>query len=270
MPSERTNSVGASGRMFSTRWRPPTPKQGDSPKPWPPPTKLSILPYNKRALADAAPPDSAAQPDGPIMRRCRLPHRQNLDRLHQVRYRRVPVRDLEKALEKPILAVISQEGATSLRICGVGYRIPGFSRCHPICEGPTTTTRAIEGGHEKTTAKDEGMPIACQFPSEKGEQGRGRAGSTPRPATDYQVLAAHGRLPPIERRKVMVPTMLKRVVVCAALTAWLLGVSGCIKQSGNDARVAELHRQAERSAKAEKQVLQLQKDLDAAKHEVQA
>jgi len=67
----------------------------------------------------------------------------------------------------------------------------------------------------------------------------------------------------------MVPTMLKRVVVCAALTAWMLGVSGCVKQSEYDAKVAEVRNQAEKSAKAEEKVSQLQKDLDAAKSEVE-
>ncbi len=65
----------------------------------------------------------------------------------------------------------------------------------------------------------------------------------------------------------MVPTMLKRVVVCAVFTVWMCGVPGCGKQSAYDAKVAELHKQAEKLAKTEKQVLQLQKDLDAAKHE---
>jgi predicted RNase H-like nuclease (RuvC/YqgF family) len=83
------------------------------------------------------------------------------------------------------------------------------------------------------------------------------------------VLAADGRLRSIERRVAMVPTMPKRVVVYAVLTAWVLGVSGCVKQSEYDAKVAELRRQVEKSAKTEKQVLQLQKDLDAAKHEVE-
>ena len=62
--------------------------------------------------------------------------------------------------------------------------------------------------------------------------------------------------------------MLKRIVVCAVLTAWMLGVSGCVGRSEHDAKkLAELRRQVEQSAKAEKQVLQLQQDLDAAKKE---
>ncbi len=65
----------------------------------------------------------------------------------------------------------------------------------------------------------------------------------------------------------MAPTMLKRFVVCAAVAVWMFGLPGCMKQY--DPKVAELRRQAEKSAKTEQQVLQLQKDLDAAKHEVQ-
>ena len=67
----------------------------------------------------------------------------------------------------------------------------------------------------------------------------------------------------------MVPTMLKRVVECAVLTVCVLGVSGCVKQSEYDAKVAEVKNQAEKSAKAEEKALQLQKDLDAAKSEVE-
>ena len=67
----------------------------------------------------------------------------------------------------------------------------------------------------------------------------------------------------------MVPTMLKRVVACAALTAWMLGVSGCVKQSEYDAKVAEAKSQAEKSANAEAKASQLQKDLDAAESEVE-
>jgi cell division protein FtsB len=85
--------------------------------------------------------------------------------------------------------------------------------------------------------------------------------------TPCQALAAKGRLQPVERSVAMVPTMLKRVVVCAVLTVWMCGAPGCGKQSAYDAKVAELHKQAEKLAKTEKQVLQLQKDLDAAKRE---
>ena len=62
---------------------------------------------------------------------------------------------------------------------------------------------------------------------------------------------------------------LKRVVVCAVLTALALGVSGCIKRSEYDAKVADLKNQAEKSAKAEAKASQLQKELAAAKSEVE-
>ena len=60
----------------------------------------------------------------------------------------------------------------------------------------------------------------------------------------------------------MVPTMLKRVVMCAALAVWMLGLPGCVKQSDFDAKVLEAKNQAEK-------VVQLQKDFDAAKGEVE-
>jgi outer membrane murein-binding lipoprotein Lpp len=67
----------------------------------------------------------------------------------------------------------------------------------------------------------------------------------------------------------MVPTMLKRVVVCAVLAVWVLGMSGCVKQSEYDAKVAEVKDLVEKSAKVGEKSLQLQKDLDAAKTEAE-
>jgi translation initiation factor IF-2 len=59
----------------------------------------------------------------------------------------------------------------------------------------------------------------------------------------------------------VVPTMLKRSVVCAMLVAWMLAASGCgVKQADYDAKVAEAKGQAEK-------VSQLQKDLEAMKTE---
>ncbi len=66
----------------------------------------------------------------------------------------------------------------------------------------------------------------------------------------------------------MAPTVLKRLVVCAAVAAGMLGASGCAKRPEHDAKAAELRRQTEKSAQAEKQALQLQKDLDATKSEI--
>jgi septal ring factor EnvC (AmiA/AmiB activator) len=67
----------------------------------------------------------------------------------------------------------------------------------------------------------------------------------------------------------VIPTMLKRVVACAALTACVLGVSGCADRSDSDAKVAEVKSQAEKAAKeAEAKTLQLQKDVDAAKSDL--
>ena len=63
----------------------------------------------------------------------------------------------------------------------------------------------------------------------------------------------------------MVPTMLKRIVMCVVLTAWMFGMSGCVNKSDYDAKVAEAKNQADQSAKAEEKAAQLQKDLDAAK-----
>jgi septal ring factor EnvC (AmiA/AmiB activator) len=54
----------------------------------------------------------------------------------------------------------------------------------------------------------------------------------------------------------------------AALAVAVLGASGCVRQSEYDAKVTELHKQTDKTAKAEKQAAQLQKDLDAAKSEV--
>jgi translation initiation factor IF-2 len=60
----------------------------------------------------------------------------------------------------------------------------------------------------------------------------------------------------------MVPTMLKRFVMCAMLMAWMLAVSGCgVNQSEYDAKVAEAKSQADK-------VSQLQKDLDTVKSEI--
>jgi chromosome segregation ATPase len=66
----------------------------------------------------------------------------------------------------------------------------------------------------------------------------------------------------------MVPTMLKRVAVCAAIAAGAMGVSGCSDRSEYDAKVAELKSQTDKLAKADEKASQLQKDLDAAKSEV--
>ena len=68
----------------------------------------------------------------------------------------------------------------------------------------------------------------------------------------------------------MVPTMLKRVVVCVVLTACMIGLPGCgVKQSEYDAKVAEVQTQAEKSAKTEEKASQLQKDLASAKSEIE-
>jgi chromosome segregation ATPase len=67
----------------------------------------------------------------------------------------------------------------------------------------------------------------------------------------------------------MVPTTLRRIVVCAAAATWMLAVPGCVKQSDFDAKVLEAASQAEQAAKAEEKVAQLGKDLHALSREVE-
>jgi hypothetical protein len=68
----------------------------------------------------------------------------------------------------------------------------------------------------------------------------------------------------------MAQTMSKRGVVCVVLTMWMLVMPGCgVKQSEYDAKVAEAKNQAEKSARAEEKILQLQKELDTAKGEIE-
>ena len=47
----------------------------------------------------------------------------------------------------------------------------------------------------------------------------------------------------------MLPSMRSRVVMGAVLATWLLGASGCVRRSEYDAKVAELHKQVEKSVK---------------------
>jgi hypothetical protein len=81
--------------------------------------------------------------------------------------------------------------------------------------------------------------------------------------TVCQVPATIRRLQPSKkRRKPVVPTMLKRSVMCAMLVVWMLVAPGCgVKQSEYDAKVAEAKSQAEK-------VSQLQKDFDTVKSEI--
>jgi chromosome segregation ATPase len=67
----------------------------------------------------------------------------------------------------------------------------------------------------------------------------------------------------------MVLMMLKRVVVCVVLTVWVLGMSGCVKQSDYDHQVAEVRAIVQQSALVQRKAVQLQKDLDAAKSDVE-
>jgi hypothetical protein len=66
----------------------------------------------------------------------------------------------------------------------------------------------------------------------------------------------------------MVPTIAKRVAVCAALAAGAIGVSGCADRSEYDVKAAEFRSQTDKLAKADEKASQLQKDLDAAKNAV--
>ncbi len=63
----------------------------------------------------------------------------------------------------------------------------------------------------------------------------------------------------------MVRTILRRVVLGAALAVWMLGLPGCVKQSAYDAKVAEARDEAEKAAKAEAKAARLEKDLATAK-----
>jgi hypothetical protein len=84
-----------------------------------------------------------------------------------------------------------------------------------------------------------------------------------------QRLAIAGRLN-LERRTAMVPIKLKRVVMCAAVAVWMLGLGGCgVKQADYDAKVGEAKELADKAAKAEAKADQMQKDIDAAKSEVE-
>jgi septal ring factor EnvC (AmiA/AmiB activator) len=78
-----------------------------------------------------------------------------------------------------------------------------------------------------------------------------------------------------ERRNTMASTILKRIVMCAALAACALGVSGCaarpyeVRAADERKQAEEARRDAESRLKALEQekekVAQLQKDLDAVK-----
>jgi hypothetical protein len=72
----------------------------------------------------------------------------------------------------------------------------------------------------------------------------------------------------IERKNPVSPMGLKRTFACAALSACALGVSGCTTSQPEDkAKVPEARNLAEKSAEAKS--LQLQKDLDAARSEIE-
>ena len=66
----------------------------------------------------------------------------------------------------------------------------------------------------------------------------------------------------------MVPTMLKRVVACAMLAAWMPGVSGCVSRSEYNAKVADVKDQTEKLAKTKEKMSRLEKDLDATRSEI--
>ncbi len=63
----------------------------------------------------------------------------------------------------------------------------------------------------------------------------------------------------------MVRTIAIRLMMLATLVLAMLSLLGCLKQY--EPNSAEVRRRIERSAQTEKEVLQLQKDLDAAKSE---
>ena len=67
----------------------------------------------------------------------------------------------------------------------------------------------------------------------------------------------------------MVPTMLKRVVISAAIATWMLGVPGCVKHSDYYSKEIELKNEADKLAKAEEKMSELYKDLDAATSEIE-
>jgi hypothetical protein len=71
-----------------------------------------------------------------------------------------------------------------------------------------------------------------------------------------------------ERKHPVIPMILKRTFACAALSACVLGVSGCTtSQPEDNAKEPEAGNLAEKSAEAK--ALQLQKDLDAARSEIE-
>lgn len=66
----------------------------------------------------------------------------------------------------------------------------------------------------------------------------------------------------------MVSAIHRRVAMATAATIWLLAAPGCVRQPDYDAnKAAAIRRQAEQLPRGEKQVAQLQADLDAAKKE---
>jgi septal ring factor EnvC (AmiA/AmiB activator) len=76
------------------------------------------------------------------------------------------------------------------------------------------------------------------------------------------VSAAKKRLPPIERRTAMVRMTFQRLIVCAAIAAGAISLTGCTNTAEYDAKVTEAKSLL---AKAEEKAVKLQKDLDAAK-----
>jgi len=85
--AQRANQLcGARSRRFSTHWRPPMPKRGDSLRPWPQDGKPWNWPGNKTNelwLMPCTPGSHCTKLESPIISRRRLPHRRNLDRLHR-------------------------------------------------------------------------------------------------------------------------------------------------------------------------------------------
>ena len=65
----------------------------------------------------------------------------------------------------------------------------------------------------------------------------------------------------------MVRTIAIRLMMLATLVLAMLSLPGCLKEYDPSTKSAEVRRRIERSAEAEKQISQLQKDLDAAKSE---